>query len=242
MTQSIIINGIEIKPTEGGMFCLNDIAKAGGLTDRKANPTEWRTKVSAHLERTQNLRSLNLGRNGSKTYGTEQAAIAYAMWVSIDFYMLVVEVFCKVRNDLALSKAVGRKLQRDNHELRHEAGKTKRQADQLKVTQRQLLASALSANSRLQSLERKQLLTFSDFCAYYGVSQKKLKQFWATKGLLSLLWNREGYKATDKGLAAGLVNQPSKFGTTQLRISRQLFDRYQNKDRLEFLLNQLKGL
>ncbi|HAS8280868.1 KilA-N domain-containing protein [Vibrio vulnificus] len=242
MTQSIIINGIEIKPTEGGMFCLNDIAKAGGLTGTKANPNQWRTKIADRYRDLQKLQNSNKGVLGATVYGTEQAAIAYAMWVSIDFYDLVVEVFCKVRNDLALSKAVGRKLQLDNHELRHEAGKTKRQADQLKVKQGQLLASALSANSRLQSLERKQLLTFSDFCAYYGVSQKRLKALWVSKGLLSLTWNKKEYRATECGLSVGLVNQPSKFGATQLRISRQLFDRYQNKDHLEFLLNQLKDL
>ncbi len=228
----ITIGTMEIYPTNEGLYCLNDIAKAGGLIGRKANPSEWRTKIAEYLTATQNLRTVN-GNNG-KTYGTEEAAIAYAMWVSIDFYMLVVKVFCKVRNDLGIMKQVNKNIQQDNTLLRHKAEKTGRELDQRKAVQGQLLHSAIVANSRLRNLDNKNVFTFSDLCSYYGLSQKRLKAYWCKQGLLTQLPN-QSWKATERGLNIGLINQPSKFGTL-VRINKGLFNRYSNTVYLDKLI------
>lgn len=230
----ITINGIEINPTNEGLYCLNDIAKAGGLTGTKADPSQWRTKVAEYYKRMQFLQALNQGKKGSKTYGTEEVAIAYAMWVSIDFYSLVVKVFCEVRNDLGIMKQVNKNIQQDNTLLRHKAEKTGRELDQRKAVQGQLLHSAIVANSRLRNLDNKNVFTFSDLCSYYGLSQKRVKAYWCKQGLLTQLPNKS-WKATDRGLTVGLINQPSKFGTL-VRINKGLFNRYSNTAYLDKLI------
>jgi hypothetical protein len=50
----------------------------------------------------------NLGQLGEQTLATETATIAYAMWVSVEFYMLVIQGFALLRS-IAIRSAQTRK-------------------------------------------------------------------------------------------------------------------------------------
>lgn len=77
------------------MFDLNDIWRAFDLKASQA-PSQWRNKVRDHLEETANmqvLRKTGAGTVGWQTLATLEALYAYAMWVDVEFYMVVVEAF-----------------------------------------------------------------------------------------------------------------------------------------------------
>ncbi|CAE6931177.1 conserved protein of unknown function [Pseudomonas marincola] len=94
----IEINGHTFKPNTEGLWSLNEIHQALSLVEAK-RPSEWRNAVSTELRTSGNLRSLD----GSGTLATESGAIAYAMWVSTDFYLMVVRAFVTMRNDSILN-------------------------------------------------------------------------------------------------------------------------------------------
>src|SRR5690606_33752166 len=62
-------------------------------------PSGWRNAVAVELRTSANLQSFE----GSGTWATEAGALAYAMWVSTDFYLMVVNAFVTMRNDAILS-------------------------------------------------------------------------------------------------------------------------------------------
>lgn len=95
----ISINGHTFTPDSDGMWNLNEIHKALGLPDSKA-PSEWSNAVSAELSNSGNIRS-KAGRYGG-TLATELGAIAYAMWVSPGFYLMVAGAFVTMRNDAVI--------------------------------------------------------------------------------------------------------------------------------------------
>lgn len=77
------------------MFDLNDIYRKLGLKGRK-QPSDWTNKVKSKLYETGNLRSRRVEgskEGGWQTLATLKALYAYAMWVDVDFYMVVVEAF-----------------------------------------------------------------------------------------------------------------------------------------------------
>ncbi|WP_165743070.1 hypothetical protein [Pseudoalteromonas sp. Z9A6] len=79
------------------MFDLNDIYRKFGLKGRK-QPSDWRGKAKDKLFETANLRVEKGGRDkdgkpSTKTLATLEALYAYAMWVDVEFYMVVVEAF-----------------------------------------------------------------------------------------------------------------------------------------------------
>ena len=96
----IVIEGHTFKPNAEGLWDHNEIHKSLGLPESKA-PSEWRNEVQSELSNSGNLRS-KAGRYGG-TMGTEAGTIAYAMWVSTDFYLMVVRAFVTMRNDAILS-------------------------------------------------------------------------------------------------------------------------------------------
>ncbi|WP_411381532.1 KilA-N domain-containing protein [Pseudomonas sp. MPB26] len=96
----IAINGHSFKPNDDGLWSLNEIHQALNLDPAK-QPSEWRNDIQAELSNSGNLRS-KAGRYGG-TSATESGAIAYAMWVSTDFYLMVVSAFVAMRNDSILS-------------------------------------------------------------------------------------------------------------------------------------------
>ncbi|XSS64773.1 KilA-N domain-containing protein [Pseudomonas sp. B11] len=99
----ITIEGHTFTPDTDGMWSLNEIHKVLGLPDSKA-PSEWRNAVQAELVNSGNFR-IKAGRNGG-TWATELGAIAYAMWVSTDFYLMVAGAFVTMRNDAVIQARV----------------------------------------------------------------------------------------------------------------------------------------
>ncbi|WLD68711.1 MULTISPECIES: KilA-N domain-containing protein [Pseudomonas] len=86
----IVIEGQTFKPNEDGMWNLNEIAKALNVRE----PGQWRNAVQAALIKDANLHV----SHGNGTLATEEGAIAYAMWVSTDFYLMVIRAFIAMRN------------------------------------------------------------------------------------------------------------------------------------------------
>lgn len=74
------------------MFDLNDIYRKFSLKGRK-QPHDWSNKVKEKLFESGNLRVQRAGRRGQFTWATLEALYAYAMWVDVEFYMVVVEAF-----------------------------------------------------------------------------------------------------------------------------------------------------
>jgi len=75
------------------MWNLNEIAKALNVDE----PGQWRTAVRRELDRNANLHLAHGGSNPG-TYATEAGTIAYAMWVSTEFYLMVIHAFVAMRN------------------------------------------------------------------------------------------------------------------------------------------------
>ena len=123
------------------MWHLNEIHKGLDLPDSKS-PSEWRNAISMELRTSGNLRSLD----GSGTFADELGTIAYAMWVSTDFYLMVAGAFVAMRNS-----AVG--------ELR--SAKTLLDANMPK-------ASALDMKARGAGL------TWTEACRVAGIQQPRL--------------------------------------------------------------------
>ncbi|OEC42125.1 hypothetical protein A7D27_12420 [Pseudomonas sp. 1D4] len=94
----IVIEGHSFKPNSEDLWSLNEVHRELSLPESKS-PSEWRNAVATELRTSGNLRSLD----GSGTWATEAGAIAYAMWVSTDFYLMVVYAFVTMRNDAILS-------------------------------------------------------------------------------------------------------------------------------------------
>ncbi|NJJ59602.1 hypothetical protein [Pseudomonas sp. B14(2022)] len=86
----IVIDGQTFKPNEDGMWDLNEIAKALNVRE----PGQWRNAVQTALIKDANLHV----SHGNGTLATEEGAIAYAMWVSTDFYLMVIRAFIAMRN------------------------------------------------------------------------------------------------------------------------------------------------
>lgn len=96
----IAIDGHSFEPNADGLWSLNEIHQALNLDPAK-QPSEWRNDIQIELSNSGNLRS-KAGRYGG-TSATESGAIAYAIWVSTDFYLMVVSAFVAMRNDSILS-------------------------------------------------------------------------------------------------------------------------------------------
>ncbi|MBY8953453.1 hypothetical protein J1G36_16265 [Pseudomonas carnis] len=89
----IVIEGQTFKPSANGMWSLNEIHQTLNLSEAK-RPSEWSNAVSAELFASGNFRKVD--KVGS--FADELGAIAYAMWVSTDFYLMVAGAFLAMRN------------------------------------------------------------------------------------------------------------------------------------------------
>ena len=89
----IVIEGQIFKPNAEGLWSLNEIHKTLNLSEAK-RPSEWSNAVSAELFASGNFRKVD--KVGS--FADELGAIAYAMWVSTDFYLMVAGAFLAMRN------------------------------------------------------------------------------------------------------------------------------------------------
>lgn len=93
----VIVDGYMWECNSDRMWNLNELHKAKDLPQSK-EPSQWRSSIKRHLEQTANLQVVYIGQFPA-TMATEQAAIAYAMWVSDSFYMTVINAFIELRND-----------------------------------------------------------------------------------------------------------------------------------------------
>ncbi|EJX7426040.1 KilA-N domain-containing protein [Escherichia coli] len=118
----VIVDGYHWTCNQDRMWNLNELHKELGLPDEKkpyrwdnqvrtvldqarnfvvahggSTPGQWRSSLKDKLVKDANLHVL-AGRSGG-TLATEEAAIAYAMWVSDDFYLKVIRAFIALRND-----------------------------------------------------------------------------------------------------------------------------------------------
>lgn len=98
---SVKLEGKVFKSNESGFLDLNDIRKGLGLPDSKI-PSKWDSAVSRCFYSNRNLvlnEIKHLGAGVSKAiYGDERATIGYAMWVSPEFYLIVLDAFIALRN------------------------------------------------------------------------------------------------------------------------------------------------
>ncbi|MGP2686352.1 KilA-N domain-containing protein [Serratia marcescens] len=99
----IVIDGKEFHAGADRMWSLNEIHRELGLPDNK-RPSEWNNQVKDALANSGNFRS-SIGIQGG-TWATEKGTIAYAMWVSTEFYEKVVDAYVLMRNDLILRERV----------------------------------------------------------------------------------------------------------------------------------------
>ena len=139
----IIIEGHTFMPNAEGLWSLNEIHQTLALDPAK-EPSEWRNEIQTELSNSGNLRS-KAGRYGG-TLATEPGAIAYAMWVSTSFYLMVVDAFVAMRNS-ALS------------ELRHKDA---------------LLDANMPKASTLDMKARGAGLTWTEACRVAGIQQPRL--------------------------------------------------------------------
>ena len=97
----IVIEGHTFKSNTDGLWSLNEIHQTLGLVDAK-RPGQWNNEIRTALDQSGNFHLAHGGANPG-TWATEAGTIAYAMWVSPDFYVMVVHAFVIMRNDSILS-------------------------------------------------------------------------------------------------------------------------------------------
>jgi hypothetical protein len=137
----VALMGKTFAANQDRMWHLNEIHKGLDLPNSKS-PSEWRNAVSMELRTSGNLRSLD----GSGTFADELGTIAYAMWVSTDFYLMVAGAFVAQRNN-AVS------------ELRHKDA---------------LLDANMPKASVLDMKARGAGLTWTEACRVAGIQQPRL--------------------------------------------------------------------
>jgi len=123
------------------MWHLNEIHKGLDLPDSKS-PSKWDNEISRALEASRNF--VKVDKVGS--FADELGTIAYAMWVSPEFYLMVASAFVAMRNN-----AVG--------ELR--SAKT-------------LLDANMPKASTLDMKARGAGLTWTEACRVAGIQQPRL--------------------------------------------------------------------
>ncbi|WJM96529.1 hypothetical protein QEP73_23865 [Pseudomonas defluvii] len=144
----IVIEGQTFKPNEDGMWNLNEIAKTLNVRE----PGQWRNAVQAALIKDANLHV----SHGNGTLATEEGAIAYAMWVSTDFYLMVIRAFIAMRNSAV-------------RELRHKDA---------------LLDANMPKATTLDMKARGAGLTWTEACRVAGIQQPRLVLEFLAKGTM----------------------------------------------------------
>ncbi|MFJ5356335.1 KilA-N domain-containing protein [Pectobacterium sp. CHL-2024] len=93
----VIVDGYHWTCNQDRMWNLNELHKELRLSDEK-KPYRWDNQVRTVLDQARNFVVAH-GGSTPGTWATEEAAIAYAMWVSPDFYLKVIGAFIALRND-----------------------------------------------------------------------------------------------------------------------------------------------
>ena len=140
----VVINGQCFSANQDRMWNLNEIQKGLDLPNAK-RPSQWDNEIRKALDQSGNFHTA-LGGANPGTWATEAGTIAYAMWVSPDFYLMVVHAFVAVRNS-AVS------------ELRHKDA---------------LLDANMPKASTLDMKARGAGLTWTEACRVTGIQQSRL--------------------------------------------------------------------
>lgn len=99
---NITVENKTFESNEDGMLNLNSIWKECGLGENK-RPSQWRNDVSRSFFESANLQSREVATVGGSNltskalFADEEATIGYAMFVSVDFYRIVVKAFVALR-------------------------------------------------------------------------------------------------------------------------------------------------
>jgi hypothetical protein len=144
MTNSPIpvsLMGHTFSANQDRMWHLNEIHKGLDLPDSKS-PSKWDNEISRALEASRNF--VKVDKVGS--FADELGTIAYAMWVSPEFYLMVASAFVAMRNS-AVS------------ELRHKDA---------------LLDANMPKASTLDMKARGAGLTWTEACRVAGIQQPRL--------------------------------------------------------------------
>lgn len=140
----VVINGQTFSANQDRMWNLNEIQKGLDLPDAK-RPSQWDNEIRKALDQSGNFHTA-LGGANPGTWATEAGTIAYAMWVSPDFYLMVVHAFVAVRNSAV-------------RELRHKDA---------------LLDANMPKASTLDMKARGAGLTWIEACRVAGIQQPRL--------------------------------------------------------------------
>ncbi|MGS0693788.1 hypothetical protein [Shewanella sp. 0m-4] len=98
-----------ITSNEDGMYALNDIHRAFGLSKTNA-PSQWRSDTASRLRDSANLHSERHGKT-QHLVATQKALYAYAMWCDYDFYDAVLDAFTAITNgDIAKTISIARSV------------------------------------------------------------------------------------------------------------------------------------
>ncbi len=106
----IIIDGVNFVSDEDGMLDLNEIWRGCDLATAK-RPSQWKSSIQRLLKSCGKINTVTLPRAveetraKSTTVGTEEATIAYAMFVSDKFYISVINAFVELRRGNLLEAA-----------------------------------------------------------------------------------------------------------------------------------------
>ncbi len=101
---NLVINDIQVRKNNNGLFCINDLHKAAG-GENKIKPAYFFGSVNTQryieaLEKVGNPDSLVsriVGRNGG-TYVCQELVYKYAAWINADFDVLVFKTFIDMTN------------------------------------------------------------------------------------------------------------------------------------------------
>ncbi|AXQ49487.1 hypothetical protein ACTORR_08455 [Pseudomonas sp. SAR267] len=137
----VAIMGKTFTANQDRMWHLNEIHKGLDLPDSKS-PSKWDNEISRALEASRNF--VKVDKVGS--FADELGTIAYAMWVSPEFYLMVASAFVAMRNH-AVS------------ELRHKDA---------------LLDANMPKASTLDMKARGAGLTWTEACRVAGIQQPRL--------------------------------------------------------------------
>ncbi|HHP0469596.1 TPA: KilA-N domain-containing protein [Vibrio harveyi] len=193
----IHVNGYDIIPNEDGMYDLTAFWKASGLSETK-KPSEWRTKMRDLLFSTAKI-AVHIGRD-AKTLATEEAAIAYAMWVSDEFYLLVIDVFIAARNDAMIASSIAEKLTEESKELFKKNSK------------------AIKCFDRFLGLNEFKL---ADACRISGIEHPNLFADYLCNVTHHLHILQGKKRATKQGESVGFYNRAYPQGAWSVRMNRE---------------------
>lgn len=98
--QHLEVNGVVVKVTDDGLYCLNDLHKAAG-GDQKLKPAHWHSldstkRMITEMEKVENPTfspvQVVRGRNGG-TYACKEMVYSYVMWLDQGFAIRVIRTF-----------------------------------------------------------------------------------------------------------------------------------------------------